>query len=72
MIRYDRQDNKVNALNFDVGTEMNTLLERLEASPTVRASVLLSGESPDEVVAWPYCVWPYHVIVVAIFSVVVI
>jgi enoyl-CoA hydratase/carnithine racemase len=45
MIRYDRQDNKVNALNFDVGTEMNTLLDRLESSSTVRASVLLSGAS---------------------------
>lgn len=47
LIRYDRQDNKVNAINFEVGTELSQLWDNLEASPKVRASVLLSAKPND-------------------------
>lgn len=46
-MKYDRQDNKVNAINSEVGSELSQLWDNLEAAPNVRASVLLSAKPND-------------------------
>eukprot|EP00041_Stephanoeca_diplocostata_P025268 m.657580 g.657580 ORF g.657580 m.657580 type:complete len:776 (-) comp22714_c0_seq1:308-2635(-) len=47
IIRFDRVDNKVNALNMETGSEMLTLMTRLEHDSHVKASVLLSAKPKD-------------------------
>eukprot|EP00040_Diaphanoeca_grandis_P003237 m.24328 g.24328 ORF g.24328 m.24328 type:complete len:765 (+) comp14556_c0_seq1:110-2404(+) len=47
IITYDRQDNKVNALNMVVGDELIAMHTKLNNDPAVRAMVLMSGKPND-------------------------
>jgi len=44
IITYDRPDNKVNALNAEVGAELQQTLQAIESNPAAVASVIMSGK----------------------------
>ena len=47
VINYDRVDNKVNAINLEVGAELTTLHDALQADAGVKAMVIFSDKPND-------------------------
>merc|ERR1719272_767125 len=47
VINYDRADNKVNAINLEVGAELTTLHDALQSDAGVKAMVIFSDKPND-------------------------